>query len=285
MSKFNRTRAKILSKKNIKGINQSTGFSGGTATVKGTGLTAETKEIIEVDLIENENNLDLNGSETIDGVTTSDGDIVIANAQSTASEIDIYVVDTSGDWELIDNEVSKIELIRIKKGSEANSLYTVKDGTSRNDGNLEFELVSILEPVETRIQVSETTVDEQTILNLDTIGDVTLAEVNDANKFIIPIDCVIQFITWDGFATGTNKGIEIRERLSNGNSYDLHAALDTSGWAASPPDLIYLKFDYQPINSFNNSIRLYPVTGYDLNSDGGEWLITLHYKVFDRKSI
>lgn len=43
-------------------------------------------------------NLDLSGSETIDGVTTSNGDRVLVAGQTTASQNGIYAVNTGGSW-------------------------------------------------------------------------------------------------------------------------------------------------------------------------------------------
>lgn len=139
MPKVNRTPAKILSNKNIKGNNRTVASISSSAGSQSTGLKVQSKEIIEVDYIENENNLDLNGAEVIHGEATQNGDIVIANAQSSIAESDIYVVSETGDWSVIENDLSKVELILVKSGTKyANNIYRIKDGTSRESQNLEF---------------------------------------------------------------------------------------------------------------------------------------------------
>ncbi len=48
-------------------------------------------------------NLDLNGSETIDGVATVDGDRILCINQTTTTENGVYVANHSGDWERADD--------------------------------------------------------------------------------------------------------------------------------------------------------------------------------------
>ena len=58
-----------------------------------------TQEVrISVDLVEATANLDLTGSETIDGIGTATGDRVLATAQTDASENGVWVVDNTGAW-------------------------------------------------------------------------------------------------------------------------------------------------------------------------------------------
>lgn len=175
MSKFNNTRSKILSKKNIKGIEQNTLFSSGTISNNNSGITIATKEIIVVEHIELTNNLDLNGNETIDGVTTFNGDFVIANAQTNASEVDIYSVNSTGDWSRVDNDLRNIELIRIENGlNNKNTLFTIKSGTSRENEDLQFEEVI---NVDYPIKLKKVELDHSQINNLHTTTIITLPSV------------------------------------------------------------------------------------------------------------
>lgn len=139
MSKINQTPAKIISRKNIKSFDQKIGFSGSRSSTTDGGVSVAVNEIISVDAAENDNNLDLNGVETIDGYTTGDNDIILVNAQTTSGENDIYVTASSGDWLKITNDLINVDLIKVNNGSNyKNSLWTIESGTSRTDENLSF---------------------------------------------------------------------------------------------------------------------------------------------------
>ena len=87
-------------------------------------------QLAPVRVIETVNNLDLNGSETIDGISVADGDRVAVTAQTDAKENGIYIVDTGGDWSRSTDLPAGIAV--------AGKTFVVNEGDSNADTLWEF---------------------------------------------------------------------------------------------------------------------------------------------------
>ena len=81
----------------------------------------ETKEIIECSTI-SDSNITLSGSQTINGVLVSDGELILVNGQTTPKENGIYIANL-GLWNRISNNLNDISFILIFDGTFAGNVY------------------------------------------------------------------------------------------------------------------------------------------------------------------
>lgn len=94
-------------------------------------------------------NLDLDGSETIDGITTNNGDRVLVKDQSTASQNGIYTVNTSGAWSRSSDfdsngEIKGSIIVAVQEGTvNADSVWMLSTNDSISIGSTSLTFIEI----------------------------------------------------------------------------------------------------------------------------------------------
>lgn len=227
---YNINRRKSVFKKNIVG---KLGKSSTGLTEAVPEYNVGTKEIIECSTVTTSNN-GLTGNQTINGVTTTDGTIVLVQAQTDPKLNGVYVANSS-TWYPIANNLNEISLITILSGDFQGYGYSlINKPVDFGDDDVNF--IQLWNNDENQTSVSSATIPfTHTTLNGATIGYVELlsgtsGKLLDIISLNMEITLTSASTTGDlnlGFESGSDELFYIANSILNGTGTAYYKFMQT----------------------------------------------------------
>lgn len=143
---------KAISQRNIIGEKASSGAVtlGSQNTVNNTALSQLSCQYVAL------SNYDLNGTETIDGSSPSDGDLILVANQTDKSENGVYSYSTSGDWSR-QTGLQGGQLITITEGATKEGTIWIVETTSFSEGTDDIDIVEYVTGVTSQLDSADYT--------------------------------------------------------------------------------------------------------------------------------
>lgn len=227
---------KYIAQRNIIGDNTvSNGVTvGDQNTIDGTEISQLTCQYVTL------SNYDLNGTETIDGSSPSDGDLILVANQTDKSENGVYQYSTSGDWDR-QTGIKGGQLITITNGATKEGTLWVIETTTFTEGT---DDIDIIEQSLTRKAGDFAGFSTFSL----TTSDILLAEdvSNSDAKGKITVNDIVSLAGQDSQLDTTEYTFFVSPNFTQtGNFYnDLEDALDDATTTTIPHTIIVFKGTY-----------------------------------------